>query len=528
MRNPFWKKSLLLLIITLFTFTLVQPYRVNAALRIYQKSRDTQYVEGVRHIKIAAEIDFNGTISEQVINYAGINIKNNPHIKVVVADNYKVNGFGMSTVPQQIWNIHQKFPNVQVIAGVNGDFYNMSNGIPVSPYVRNYEVIFQGTTWARTLVGFKDNGDVVFGKPTFSGYEVMVFDQDGSLKLNPIKVNAFNRLPANDNEVTAFFTEHASEINSGAQKLIVHGLDIKSDGSGSRYFSKGTFGSITNEVISVQENQFILMGSKLFAEGFIESTDTIVVQQRMSGIFEGVRDAIGGWEILVKNGVPETTFTQGASYQFRAPRTAVGIKNDGTVFFVTVDGRNMPLGMDGVTAYEMAEIMAYFEADYAINLDGGGSTTMAILNGEDYDIVNTPSDGNLRSNANGVFFVKGDLPQTLPPIPYPDNREILNTPSNLFIQNSGVLTFNAVDHATRYEVWINGTTKIDTTTNSVTVNLPIGTYDIQVRAYGNHDTHKQSLYSEALTFTVYSNDMLNFIDFIRAYTQTQHNNNQSN
>lgn len=522
------KKALLLIVTVFVTLSLIQPYKVEAALRIYATSRDTQYVEGIRHIKIDAEIDYNGTISEQVINYAGINIKTNPHIKVVVGDNYVKNGFGMSTVPQQIYNIHEKFPSLKVIAGVNGDFYNMSNGIPVSPYVRNYEVIFQGTTWSRTLVGFKDNGEVVFGKPTFSGYEVMVFDQDGSLKINPIKVNGFNRLPANDTEVTAFFGEYTNEITSGSQKLIIEGIDIKSDGSGARYFAKGSFGSITTDTVSVQENQFILMGNKLFAPGFIETTDTIVVQQKLSGDFEGVRDAIGGWEILVKDSAPVTEFTQGASYQYRAPRTAVGIKNDGTVFFVTVDGRNMPLGMDGVTAYEMAEIMAYFEADHAINLDGGGSTTMAILNGDEYDIVNTPSDGNLRHNANGVFFVKGDLPETLPPVPYPDTRAILDTPSQLFLNSSNVLSFNEVPNATRYEIWIDGDYKIDSTTTSVSLNLPLGTHEIQVRAFGNHDTHKQSSYSETMVLTIYSNDMLDFIDFIREYTQTQHQANQSN
>lgn len=527
-RNQWIKKTLLLLFVTLLTFTWIQPFRVDAALRIYQKSRDTQYVEGVRHIKIAAEIDFNGTISEQVINYAGINLKNNPHIQVVVGDNYQDFGFGMSTVPQQIYNIHQKFPDVKVIAGVNGDFYNMSNGIPVSPYVRNYEVIFQGTTWARTLVGFKANGDVVFGKPTFSGYEVMVFDQDGSLKLNPVKVDGFNREPANTNEVTVIFPEYANEIPSGSSKMMIEASDIKSDGSGSRFFARGQYSSETNDTVSVQEHQFVLMGSKVFSEGFIEPNDTIVIQQRLSGAFEGVRDAVGGWEILVKDGLPVTEFTQGASYQFRAPRTAVGIKNDGTVFFVTVDGRNMPLGMDGVTAYEMAEIMAYFEADHAINLDGGGSTTMAILNGDDYDIVNTPSDGHLRSNANGVFFIKGNLPVGLPPIPYPDTRTVLSTPNQLFIDENGQLSFNTIEHASRYEVWINGTTKIDTTSTSVNLNLPMGTYTIQVRAFGDHETYKQSSYSQQLTYTVYSNDMLNFLDFIRDYTQAQHNANQSN
>ncbi|PKK86707.1 MAG: hypothetical protein CVV63_04080, partial [Tenericutes bacterium HGW-Tenericutes-8] len=377
---------------------------------------------------------------------------------------------------------------------------------------------FQGTTWNRTLVGFKDNGEVVIGKPTFTGYQVMVFDEDGSLKLNQINVSGFNRLPANEHEVTVLFEEYTGLIDTADQKLVITGTDVKSDGSGSRYFAKGIKQSITTDAITVAPNSFVIMGDKLFEAGFITDTDTIIVQRQLSGQFEGVRHAIGGWERLVVDGVKTEIFTEGASYQYRAPRTAIGIKQDGTVFFVTVDGRNMWQGMDGVTGYEMAEIMNYFEAYQAVNLDGGGSTTMAILNAlGEYDVVNTPSDGNLRTNANGVFFVKGKLEQPMPPVPFPDNRPVLAAPEHIMVSN-GQLAFNPIENATKYDVYVDGI-KYTTTTNQMNLDLPLGEHNIQIRAFGDHEQFKQSVYSTTYKYHAYSNEMTDFLEFLKSYAQ---------
>ncbi|MDY0346758.1 MAG: phosphodiester glycosidase family protein [Acholeplasma sp.] len=509
--------TILVLGLMLFVSPIHQTQAANS-FRLFANDKTTQYIDGVRHQKITGYIDYNGTISNQVINYAGVNLNSFPDIQVVVGDNYVDHGYGMSNLLAQIENVERRYDNVDVLAGVNGDFYNMSNGIPVSPYVRNYEVIFQGTTWNRTLVGFKDNGEVVIGKPEFTGYEVMVFDEDGSLKLNQINVSGFNRLPANESEVTVLFEEYTSLIDTTDQKLVVSGTDVKSDGSGARYFAKGVKDTITTDAITVSPTQFVIMGDKVFEEGFIKATDTIIVQRRLTGQFEGVRDAIGGWERLVVDGVKTETFTEGASYQYRAPRTAIGVKQDGTVFFVTVDGRNMWQGMDGVTGYEMAEIMNYFEAYQAVNLDGGGSTTMAILNETGaYDVVNTPSDGNLRTNANGVFFVKGTLEQPLPPVPFPDHRPVLNAPEHIMVSN-GQLSFNPIESASSYHVYVDGV-KYVTTTNQLDLDLPLGEHDIQIRAFGDHELFKQSVYSTTYQYHAYSNEMAAFLEFLTREAQ---------
>lgn len=72
----------------------------------------------------------------------------------------------------------------------------------------------------------------------------------------------------------------------------------------------------------------------------------------------------------------------------RHPRTAVGRKADGTVLLVTADGRNSQAA--GLSMAELQLVMIALDCVDAINLDGGGSTTMVVRG----TVVNHPSDNN--------------------------------------------------------------------------------------------------------------------------------------
>ena len=80
----------------------------------------------------------------------------------------------------------------------------------------------------------------------------------------------------------------------------------------------------------------------------------------------------------------------------RAPRTALGIKKDGTLLMVVVDGRSN--NSAGLTLTELATYMLRLGAREAVNFDGGGSSVMAI-NGQ---VVNKPSDGTERTVSVGL------------------------------------------------------------------------------------------------------------------------------
>ena len=110
-------------------------------------------------------------------------------------------------------------------------------------------------------------------------------------------------------------------------------------------------------------------------------------------------EAVNGDATLVQGGV--AVDCGGCGSGARAPRTALGISADGsTLTMVTVDGRMA--SSRGMTIDELAILMASFDVDRAMNLDGGGSTTMWVRG---QGVVNVPSDGSERTVSNhlGVF-----------------------------------------------------------------------------------------------------------------------------
>lgn len=87
----------------------------------------------------------------------------------------------------------------------------------------------------------------------------------------------------------------------------------------------------------------------------------------------------------------------------RHPRTAVGINDQGNWIFVVVDGRQPGQSL-GMTLDELTDLMLSLDCRYAINLDGGGSTTM-YLNGS---VVNSPSDVGGERPVADALLVLGD------------------------------------------------------------------------------------------------------------------------
>jgi len=85
----------------------------------------------------------------------------------------------------------------------------------------------------------------------------------------------------------------------------------------------------------------------------------------------------------------------------RNPRTLAGVRSDGRILLVTIDGRR-PGWSAGATLPEAARVMRALGAREALNLDGGGSTTMTVKGA----VVNFPSDPTgERPVGDGVFVL---------------------------------------------------------------------------------------------------------------------------
>jgi hypothetical protein len=93
--------------------------------------------------------------------------------------------------------------------------------------------------------------------------------------------------------------------------------------------------------------------------------------------------AVGGR--LVKDWGPEKA-RDGFTTE-RHPRTVIGTSTDGRIWLITVDGRNKALSL-GMNFAELQALITRVGLIEALNLDGGGSTTMVVKGG----VVNHPSD----------------------------------------------------------------------------------------------------------------------------------------
>src|SRR5690606_30922187 len=121
--------------------------------------------------------------------------------------------------------------------------------------------------------------------------------------------------------------------------------------------------------------------------------------------FGEVAVAIGGNQVLIDDGE-----VQDYDDPTPHPRSAVGLSADGTrMFLVSIDGRQAHA--HGMTLTETAEFMADLGAYDALNLDGGGSSTLVAREPatDERTVVNSPSDGSERPVANslGLFAPEG-------------------------------------------------------------------------------------------------------------------------
>ncbi len=120
-------------------------------------------------------------------------------------------------------------------------------------------------------------------------------------------------------------------------------------------------------------------------------TEIEALKPEVQNGFQAAEDIVGGVSQLVENGqIAMTWQREGAAEDFalgRHPRTAIAKLKNGHLLLLAADGRQIGVSM-GLTLQELAQMLVEMGAEYAINLDGGGSTTM-VVNGI---IVNKPSD----------------------------------------------------------------------------------------------------------------------------------------
>lgn len=152
-------------------------------------------------------------------------------------------------------------------------------------------------------------------------------------------------------------------------------------------------------------NGYVLAGrgkAADFIKNNIKQGDNITINYSVTPGGDKIRAGTGGWSMLVDKGRALGNFP--SEINGTNARTAFGHSRDKKTLFVAAVEKSP--ASRGLTLDELAEYLVYMGVDRALNLDGGGSTTMAVrpLGEKRPVLVNRPQMGIQRLVPTALGF----------------------------------------------------------------------------------------------------------------------------
>ncbi|MCX7875154.1 MAG: phosphodiester glycosidase family protein [Melioribacteraceae bacterium] len=288
-------------------------------------------------------------------------------------------------------------PNEKVIAAINGDFY-YKGGLPTNLQIKNGQILT--TPINRTILAFDYQNKPIIDVVKYEG---KIITNKNKFEINGInitrdykKIILYNKYYGDSTSTSSHgFEILVQRINNwmvnDTVKCVVKKIQV---GLGNFKIPDTTFAVISSGDV---KNDLIK---------HVKLNDTIKIFNSIKPAKSKIKEAIGGLIQLVKDGknYVDKSFVEHKKPSFtyvRHPRTAVGFSKDSTkIFFVVVDGRQSTSA--GMTLPELAELMLNVGSYNAINLDGGGSSTIYV----DGEIKNNPSDGIERAVSNSILIIE--------------------------------------------------------------------------------------------------------------------------
>ena len=336
------------------------------------------------------------TSKTNVINHLSINL-NDPFTKVDIG---LPSAYNKRETVTAIANRDSKDGN-RVVGAINAAFFNMSDGVPLFLIAKNNRIINGGA--------ISEGADQYLNVPTAFGIDkngqgiIDYFDFQITMTTNgqSYQLTGMDRV-RNGNEVIVYTPNYYKGYTDNNQ----YGFDIIVEGDtpiGEIYFGD-TISGVVKEIAPygeskhpIPKNGFILSvqgGSPLSKTlSSLQIGQQIDVNFSIDSKWQDAQFIVATGPFLVRDGKPYIMMSTASSRAREvAPRTVVAVSKDKkTVHFITVDGRQSH--SKGMNMKELADYLVSLGVDTAINLDGGGSTTMAMrkYGSNDVVVVNKPS-----------------------------------------------------------------------------------------------------------------------------------------
>ena len=413
------KRSFIALFV--FIFLLLSFSKVNAATTTGGASYDvTSNVESKAlgyGVSFKQDIAVTNQTQKQVVSV--LDVPAEAGIMVIPFTNMTNGRWAFTTVTKSIEIFERENPGYKVICAINGGAFDINSNYNFNKqctgpfcYEGNYYRTTLGSGMWSGSYGFKNDGtsnkqlvsNSIDGQFKRTDHLVLaIYNESGEIE-KELKIENLNVEPDVNsssvyyglfNDIHNYVPFTFNKID-GATSFLVDG-DLVLPNTEKDFYGKGTV-SNTNFSGEVLENKFVIVSKNQEVIDALKENTKVRVQYEAVGAFEDIDYVFGGGQIVLKDGEATANVNEAASDTH--PRTAIGVKKDGSYVFVVVDGRNEGIGRTGVGGARLSAVMKNYGCVEAYNLDGGGSSTVVIRNGDNFEIKNVPSDGSPRSDGD--------------------------------------------------------------------------------------------------------------------------------
>lgn len=354
-------------------FTFLSAGGGTASFAIQESVRSRIVAPGVRH-----------TVYQKPGPYAIHVLEIDLREPTVQIESFRLQGL-VKTTTQALANEREGY---HVVAAINADFFSFQTGWPLGIHAMRGKLIHAAPT-SRSHIAFDCKKRPLIEQFSFRG---SISTKYG----DRFQIDRVNE-PRTQNRVTLYTSEWDTLLAVSPGDLV-----LQARLAGTEWSIGDTLRVV---VMSLQSESPTQIGyhevAILVSEAEVKSKlqeklrlrDTLALYLGLNPYVTEVQEVVGGAGRLLRNGLYDSTAiikSERLASNFlttRHPRTFVGFDRDTTtLFFCTVDGRQeLSIGM---SFQEMADFLQSIGAWNAINLDGGGSTTMVV----EGQIVNSPSD----------------------------------------------------------------------------------------------------------------------------------------
>ncbi len=315
-----------------------------------------------------------------------------------------------------------------VLGAINSDFFSMKTGVPMGIAVENGVYKTSPSGFPSVCFDAAGSASIV----DYTAVQITMTNQGGAPVQEPVYDEAGN------------LVSEGVYSNYGKSVELAHYNKLRQNGAGmyllNEYFGGSTVASSSGWYVKFQVLEgtmktqgtvklqvveaFKASGPQEIRPGFMYLTaddssgldyqfrkfavgDVVMLETSTYGnaALANCQWATGGGNVLIKDGAVTSSSGWDSSLAGRNPRTALGIRADGTVLYYVIDGRQSESA--GLTMSQLANELLAQGCVNAINFDGGGSSAMAVKLPDNYtaQVVNSPSEGALRRCSTYILLV---------------------------------------------------------------------------------------------------------------------------